>query len=115
MDKNTMKNIIVLKNLPSNMIDEAFVVFKDNVKVHKLQKIEKKNVENRKENDESKDYMVKEAEMVVTDYISKIEEKEDNLIHGNRKITEKYKRLKYLTLFLGMFSIFSIVSILLRK
>ena len=36
-----MKNMIVLKDLPSNMVKEAFVVFNDNVKIHKIQKAEK--------------------------------------------------------------------------
>ena len=40
MEKEQMKNMIILKDLPSNIVDTAFIVFKDNVKVHKLQKIE---------------------------------------------------------------------------
>ena len=35
-----MKNMVILKNLPSNMVEEAFVVFKNNVKIHKTEKIE---------------------------------------------------------------------------
>ena len=30
-----MKNMIVLKDLPSNLIEEAFVVLKENKKIHK--------------------------------------------------------------------------------
>ena len=29
MNSNQMKNIIVLKNLPSNLIDEAFIILKN--------------------------------------------------------------------------------------
>jgi len=32
MDIQNMKNMVVLKNLPSNLVEEAFVVLKDNVK-----------------------------------------------------------------------------------
>ena len=34
MDIKSMKNIIVLKDLPSNVVEEAFVILKDNVKIH---------------------------------------------------------------------------------
>ena len=49
MDTNTMKNMVILRNLPSNMIEEAYIVFKDNVKIHKLEKIENKKVSSKKE------------------------------------------------------------------
>lgn len=114
MDPNAMKNMIVLKNLPSNMVEEAFVVFKDNVKIHKLQKVEKNKVKEKDEKAKSKEYMVKEAQMIVEDYISKIEKREYELGSGNIKLREKYKRLKALTIFLAMFSILSLFLILLR-
>ena len=109
-----MKNIIILKNLPSNMVEEAFVVFKDNVKIHKMQKIEKNKKIEKEEKPKTKDYMIKEAEMIIQDYISKIEEKEYEIGKGNKKLKEKYNRLKALTVFLGMFSILSLFLILLR-
>ena len=42
MEENNMKNIVVLKDLPSNLVDEAIVVFKQNVNV--------KNIYKKKEN-----------------------------------------------------------------
>ena len=30
METSKMKNMVVLKNLPSNMIEEAIVIFKEN-------------------------------------------------------------------------------------
>ena len=42
METSNMKNMVVLKNLPSNIVDEAIIVLKSNKKVKKLQKIEKK-------------------------------------------------------------------------
>lgn len=114
MDTKAMKNTIILRNLPSNMVEEAFIVFKDNVKIHKLQKVEKNKTLEKEENVNSKEYMVKEAEMIISDYISKIEQKEYEIGSANKKLKEKYKRLKALTTFLAMFSILSLCLILLK-
>ena len=43
MEASNLKNMVVLKNLPSNIVDEAIIVLKTNKKVKKLQKIEKNN------------------------------------------------------------------------
>ena len=43
MNSNQMKNIIVLKNLPSNIVDEAFIILKNNKKIKSLERIEKQN------------------------------------------------------------------------
>jgi len=37
MDSNNMRNTVVLKNLPSNIIEEAFVVLKNNQKIKKFE------------------------------------------------------------------------------
>ena len=34
MDIENMKNMVVLKNLPSNIVEEAIVIFKPNVKLN---------------------------------------------------------------------------------
>lgn len=114
METKIMKNMIILRDLPSNMVEEAFVVFKDNVKIHKKEKVEKNKIIGKDEKPKSKDYMIKEAEMVVQDYISRIEKREYELGSTNKKIKEKYKRLKALTIFLAMFSALSLVLILLK-
>ena len=41
MESSKLKNMVVLRNLPSNIVDEAIIVLKTNKKVKKLQKIEK--------------------------------------------------------------------------
>ena len=114
METKIMKNMIILKDLPSNMVEEAFVVFKDNVKIHKKEKVKKNKIVGKEEKPKSKDYMIKEAEMVVQDYISRIEKREYELGSTNKKLKEKYKRLKALTIFLAMFSGLSLVLILLK-
>ncbi len=123
MNRENMKNIIILKNLPSNLIDEAIMVIKDKNKnlnydefittqeetnnivqgymnEEDLKKIEKIKKENRK-------YIIKEAEMVVSNYISKM----DNHIKENRtkKIELRYKKIKLLNFFLGLTTILSII------
>ena len=43
MNSEKMKNMIILKNLPSNIVDEAIIVLKDNKKAKSLKKLEKQN------------------------------------------------------------------------
>lgn len=120
MDSQKTKNVIILKNLPSNLIDEAIVVVKDKKKVkdinysdiiknkeengiiqgslkpEELKKIESIKKENRK-------YVIKEAEVVVSNYIKRIE---DNL--SDRKIDKlkkSYKKSKVLNIFLALTTI----------
>ena len=114
MEPKTMKNMVILKDLPSNMVEEAFVIFKDNVKIHKVERAEKNKKGIKQEKTKTKDYMVKEAEMVIKDYISQIEEKEYTLVYGNKKMKQKYKRLKSLTIFLGIFSILNVILAFFR-
>ena len=114
MDTNNMKNMVILRNLQSNIVDEAYIVFKNNVKIHKVEKIDKRKKDIKEEKLQSKDYMVKEAEMIVNDYISKIEKKEYELGSGSKKLKNKYKKLKAATIFLSVFSILSLILILLK-
>lgn len=89
MDDSNMKNMVVLKNLPSNIIEEAFVVLKANARVKKTEKVENfKSLDSNNDNKNDNKYFLKEAEMLVSDYIAKIEE--------NKKPTKKnnVKRLK---------------------
>ena len=43
MDTEKMKNMVVLRNLPSNIVDEAIVILKPNIKLKSLDKIERNN------------------------------------------------------------------------
>ena len=94
MEASNLKNMVVLKNLPSNIVDEAIIVLKTNKKARKLQKVEKntKSV-NKIESKKDKDYILREAEMLVNNYISKIENKEKKDF-SNKSLKEKYKKLK---------------------
>ncbi len=132
MSRENTKNVIILKNLPSNLISEAILVVKDkkqvanymrdaelneqrdvsncktssngiiygDMKTEALKKIENIKKEDRK-------YVIKEAEIVVSNYIKRIE---DNL--SDRKIDrlkKSYKKTKKLNVLLAMITIISIL------
>jgi hypothetical protein len=93
MESSDMKNMVVLKNLPSNMVEEAIIIFKESQKVKQKELIDKsKNMNSIQIESKSKDYILKEAEMLVTDYINKIEDKKNTL--SNKNIKERYENLK---------------------
>ena len=85
--------MVVLKNLPSNIVDEAIIVLKTNKKAKKLQKIEKNNQVD-KEEKKDKDYILKEAEMLVNSYISKVEIKDIKKDNVSQKQKNRYEKLK---------------------
>jgi len=93
MESSDMKNMVVLKNLPSNMVEEAIIIFKETQKVKQKEFIDKcKNLNSSEFQSKSKDYILREAEMLVADYISKIENKRK--ISSNKNIIDKYEKLK---------------------
>lgn len=100
--EDKMKNIVVLKNLPSNIVEEAIVILKGNKKQIKCTKKSIKDNSSKGQKlyvDKPKDYIVKEAQMVISNYISNIENQK--LIKNkrdNKKIEKKYKRLKITTI-----------------
>lgn len=95
MKEMNLKNMVVLKNLPSNIVEEAIVILKNNLKVKELEKIDKnKTSENKEKTNKSEDYIIKEAEMLITNYIAKIEQKKEQTKVQNIKINQKYKKVK---------------------
>ena len=91
MESSDMKNMVVLKNLPSNMIEEAIIIFKETQKVREKELIDKANNINFTEKQpKSKEYILKEAEMLVADYINKIEENKKS----EKNIKNKYNNLR---------------------
>lgn len=93
MEISNMKNMLVLKNLPSNLIDEAIVVLKSNKNAKRLEHVETNLKFNYKKSTNSGDYLVKEAESVISNYISDIEKNKESK-NSNINIEKKYKRLK---------------------
>lgn len=112
MEASKLKNMVVLKNLPSNIVDEAIIVLKTNKKVKKLQKIEKNKNQVENENDKKdKEYILKEAEMIVNNYISKIENNEKKNIF-NKEAKEKYSKLKKYAIAITIMSIVQTILII---
>lgn len=93
MEVSNMKNIVVLKNLPSNLVEEAIVILKTNKEAKKLEYVEKNSKLNEYNGKKTKEYMVREAESVISSYISKIE-KNKNEKKPNLNMERKYKKLK---------------------
>ena len=94
MNTGDLKNIVVIKDLPSNLIEEAIVVLKENQKIPKLEPASKDKKENSSETPKiknSKDYIIKEA---IADYISKIENKNKKENQSIQKLNKKCKKLK---------------------
>ena len=131
MDKEEMKNVIILKNLPSNLIDEAIMVIKDRKSAKKfdfnqilnngeekhkviqgyMKNDELKKIENIRK--EGRKYVIKEAEIILSDYISKIERPKYNE-SKMKKLEKSCKRAKKITLVLIIVSFISIVMQIIK-
>lgn len=110
MDISKMKNIVILKNLPSNIIDEAFVVLKSNKKICNLEKIENAKVsKTQQDNKKDENYVLKEAEMLLSDCILKIEDKQKN---NDKNIKNRnFSRIKTLAFFSTFMAIIELIII----
>ena len=95
MESSDMKNMVVIKNLPSNMVEEAIIIF---------------NINSSETQTKSRDYILKEAEMLVTDYIKKIENNKKRP-NANKDILLKYKLLK---LYSVLSSVMIIVCLIIK-
>lgn len=112
METSNLKNMVVLKNLPSNIVDEAIIVLKSNKKAKKLQKIEKnkKNINNVSDK-KDKEYILKEAEMLINNYISDVEKNDKKTIF-NKEAKEKYNKLKKYAIAVTIMSILQAIVII---
>ncbi len=109
MDTNQMKNIIVLKDLPSNIVDEAIVILKNNSNVKKKETIENKNANKFEEQSNgSYELAVREAEYIIHDYINNIEKPKENKV-SLAKMKVKYKKLQVSSILLGITTIIGII------
>ena len=111
MNMSDMKNIVILKDLPSNLVDEAIVFLKQNQKIKKPEYIE--NTEKFKENGQngkSKDFLANEAKLVIADYILKIEKENNSVKSNNKKVDKKYKRLRNINFMLIAALLLSILT-----
>ena len=86
MDINQMKNIVILRNIPSNIVEEAIVVLKSNTKVKQFKTLEgDKSSFNNCDNKKVDQYIVKEAEDVIAHYIENVENKKNKKVKNIAK------------------------------
>lgn len=95
-----MKNMLIVKNINSNLVEEAIVVFKENVKI-KEENFIKYNKSTSEEKALKNDLCVKEAEIIINDYISKVENKTKE-----ERLMKKCKYLKVINIALVIVAIF---------
>ena len=100
MNMSDMKNMIVLKNLPSNLVDEAIIILKENKKIDKSKQ-------------DDKNYIIKEAEMLVQSYTKELEEKSPKRQYNIKKLEKKYKNSIKLNFFLGSTTIITATLMLI--
>lgn len=104
-----MKNMVVLRNLPSNMVEEAIIIFKETSKIKTKDVINKSNkLSQIQGKGKSKDIIFKEAEMLINDYIKKVEENKSKNIF-EKKINNKFLRIYSMTT-----TIFLIISLIVN-
>jgi len=113
MDISKMKNIVILKNLPSNLVDEAIVILKQNKKIKKPEFIESKknkfSANKESGQGEENDFIIKEAENIISDYISKIENEDLKIKNKYKKMKLRYNKIKALSILLGILCLFFII------
>ena len=111
MESSKLKNMVVLKNLPSNIIDEAIIILKSNKKIKNFQSLEgKKNLKN-EDKKKDKEYILKEAEMILNSYVTDVEKKDKKKIF-NKEAKEKYSKLKKYSMFITAMCILEMLVII---
>ncbi len=89
MNNLDMKNIIVLKDLPSNIIDEAIVILKDN------------KIKKREKSENAAEFMntnvISEAQNVISEYIERLERPKKER-QNEKRLLLKYKKLQILSI-----------------
>ncbi len=112
---NNLKNTVVLRNLPSNIVEEAVIVFKPNIKLKEKQELDNNNKEDKnKERNKEKDYILKEAEMLVNNYIRRVEEKKKIKNEIQKKVDKKCKNLKKYVFIMGIILLLETIFIIIK-
>jgi hypothetical protein len=113
MGNDKLKNMIVLKNLPSNVIEEAIVILKPNIRLKKTDYADKKSKNTLSDKKlSSKEYIVNEAQMVISSYISNIEKPKREKFKQDSKIRSECKKLKIMSI--GLF-VLLILSFFIKR
>ena len=111
MDNSNMKNMIVLKDLPSNIVEEAIVILKSSKEAKRLEKVDKiQKMQSNINKNKDKNYILKEAEMLVNGYIAKIENKQQE---NYKKNDRKSKNLKKYNLIITIIAIVEFIGLII--
>lgn len=108
MQESKMKNILILKDLNSNIIDEAIVILSKNYNSNKiLKEYSNIGVEDKDKGDKriksnsnsflnSDSFIIKEAKLLINNYLEKTTNKEnlEKIKINNQKISKQRKYLK---------------------
>ena len=114
MNVSQMKNILVLKDIPSNIVDEAIVILKNNTNIKIREFIENKSSNNSKENiNGNYDFVVNEAENIIKDYITNIEKPKETKGSINKMIV-KYRKLQIYSLLLGVIAVVGVLVSIIK-
>ena len=113
METNQMKNIIVLKDIPSNIVDEAIVILKNNTYIKDKEKVNNKASNKFNESNSNYEFIVKEAENIVSEYVRSIEKPKTNKNNANMLLI-KYKKLQVFSAFLVISTIVCVIATFFR-
>ena len=102
MQNSRLKNSIVLRGMASNIVQDAIVILKPNVRIKSKEFLGGKLNNKRSE----KDLIIHEAEHVILEYISKINE--NQLINRKKKLENRIKLLKITNIILIVAFVLSI-------
>ena len=89
MQNSRLKNSIILRGMASNIVDEANVILKPNIKIKNKELTKGKKFKDKKI---EKNLIIGEAEHIILEYVNKIHEKDLNLKKKN--LENKNKILK---------------------
>ena len=107
MQKNKLENIIVLKDINSNIVEEAIIILKPNVDLKKDDFLDSKT-EIKKMN--YKNMVIKEAENIIQSHISQAELSKK--IENNKMLTKKIKNIKRTLFFISLICLIEFIYII---
>lgn len=125
MKQSGVKNMVILKNLPSNIVEEAIVVLKANIRIKHNEKIDEnvkeKNKSNVEENNEKNigkrgdnNYILKEAEMLISNYINKVEQKNKQNKNIEKTINQKCEKMKKRIILLSLIIFLETILLIIK-
>lgn len=109
MNISQMKNILVLKDIPSNIVDEAIVILKNNTNIKRKELVENNSFNKSNDNTNGNyDFVISEAENVIKDYIKSIEKPKETKRSINTMLI-KYRKLQICSFLLGIIAVIGIL------